>query len=1407
MTGTPVGTIFAELDLDTSRYTRAQKGLLKDATTTTLNIESNFKKLGVKSSAEFDLLRAKAQNSFERIKNSAQSTANDIVRAERAKNAQLKSLQEQQYGVQVGMMQKIKSNWLGMTAAITAAYFAAQKAWNVAEQAAQYEQSRMAFRSMVQSMGKDAESEFQKIKKASAGLVDNKSLVESANKAMSLGISIESLAGLMEIARVKARDMGTNTTSAFNDIAIGIGRASPKILDNLGIMVKIGTANEAVAASIGKTVEQLTDKEKQMAVERAVLEAGKESLERYDLSVKTSNERMQTLKATLTDINLVLGQGVVRAASLAAAGIHYLAAGVSGLIAAYARYRAFIYRIMGDEEKEAANMRYVNAALETRTELLAESENFWKLATARADELSKAMMKVPASAAQAGGAITEEMQEALKSIRDVYTDQMELESSLVAHIKESRDEITGYVTNAANAGYVSIREAVIAEKELTASLAKEVAEEVKSSIETQKRDLNGLEDYWKHTMENIHDATADAIYDIIDNWAEGFTTLFDSIKTWFKRMLAEMIATALANPIKIALTTVMGSALTGGTAAASGGGIFDLSGISNLFSGASSGWNVLGSTVSSGNFLEWSDTAINWGNVAGYIGLAYEAYNLFSSIGKQKYLTSAGIAIGTGVGAVLGGGPVGAAIGAGIGDLVGGILDSVFGLGESAPEFTLSELNTKYTSGAGPGAAYDTTKWTKGAGLSTGYFPEYSSDWGATPTVAHTAIAKAYAKGRKEITENFNEQMQKFLEALPSSYLAVVEGALAGMDFTYLVSGERWEFADAQSVIENLLLNYADFLSGKFDDIVNVVSAAYFEQDISTSDLYSKLSSGKQGQVSGLLTGGNVTGEEFNAFLTDWNTLLGVMASFEKFVNPSAVALSTFEQVTKNVGDQFDAYIDTLERAGVEVSKLGDLEQMRADTIEREVAALQSSFWTDLTEKMTLLYSGMTDLEKETYKLKKSFDEYYNAAVDLGLSEVQLAQIREWEATALDQLATAATDAVTAIDDISSALDRISELAGKIAGQSADDIRMTMISQRYNWTPSTYGTPSTGYNWDRIMAVYQQGFGLEDLQRIAASLGIDWTTIADDIEYLVDKFYAMKAALKSLTASLEDQYAQLTMSDKDYAIYRAQAQLTDTRAQIDELYQRGIMTTSEYNRLSNLALGVYWQTVNQLTEEAGDNIDRTVEAASRAWHSLIDNIKSSILDLTTSSDNQADAVERLGIAAQAIRDYTGGASMDSYLSGLSSDEDRRNAIETMMDMYGTYLGVAQDAYQRPSVEYQAIYQEVLSAYQEMQGLAEGYVSDYDIQLQQLAALQSIANNTATIGGYATGTDYVPKTGIYMLHQGEKVVKAGEGGGGPVYFSLTINGSNMNPREARQEFETFLTSNRGRKIVQQAATRH
>lgn len=328
MAGQSIGTVFVELDLDASRYTKSQQRLYKDATQVSLGIEDNFRKLGIKSSAEFDLMRAKITNSYDMIKNSSKATANDIIRAEQAKNAQLKALNDQQYGHQTTMLESLKKNWLAATAAITAAYIALNRAWNYSEQAAQYEQSRQAFRSMAQSMGADAEQTFTRVRELSGGLIDNKSLQESMNKAVSLGIPIEKLGDLMLIARAKSRDMGITTTQAFNDIATGIGRASPLILDNLGLTLKVGTANEQMADSLGKTVQQLTDKEKKQAILNATLQAGKEALSRHNLEVLTTKERLDSLRVTITNLQLMLGQGLIRAAGAAVGAFQWLSAGV-----------------------------------------------------------------------------------------------------------------------------------------------------------------------------------------------------------------------------------------------------------------------------------------------------------------------------------------------------------------------------------------------------------------------------------------------------------------------------------------------------------------------------------------------------------------------------------------------------------------------------------------------------------------------------------------------------------------------------------------------------------------------------------------------------------------------------------------------------------------------------------------------------------------------------------------------------------------------------------------------------------------------------------------------------------------------------------------------------------------------
>jgi len=770
---------------------------------------------------------------------------------------------------------------------------------------------------------------------------------------------------------------------------------------------------------------------------------------------------------------------------------------------------------------------------------------------------------------------------------------------------------------------------------------------------------------WLNMLEGIQTSTADAIKRISINLKEGWSATLDDMKDWFRSFLSHIVAQALMTRIIIPVTTaILGGSATssyagmGGLTSGTGtGSIFNLSGISNLAS-SGSGWGLTtGGIVENGNFLEWSDTAaINWTNVASYIGLAYEAYNLFSSISDQKYLSAAGIAIGTAIGAFIpGSSAVTAALGAGIGDIVGGILNSVFGLGKDAPEFTLSEHNVRYSR--------EQSRWTPGRGIGTGYWPEFESDWDAQPEVEYTAIAKAYARGRKEIAEDFNDRMTAFMEALPSEYLTIVEDALAGMDFTWDVPGYRYEFTNAQEVIENLLLNYADFLSGKFDDVVRVVGKAYFSADIETSELYGMLTSGKQTNVKDLLTGGSLTGEEFNTFLSDWNTLGSVYAEFKEFINPTE--MTTYAQVVDQVGTKFDNYIDTLKRAGVDVEKLGNLEQMRADVIEREVRALQDSAWQEITSSIAADYGDMTSKDRDVLRVNERFDAWIDTLKDLGFEESKIQQIENSRADALNRLESAYS--TKRGDILSGASDYVLELSG------ASDTLVTSLS-------SVLGRFDA---WEEQLRDY--GATEQDLTRLTGL-----------------RIAAMNAAVeaeqRAITAMRQATLDVLSPTMEDIA-YRASGQSKAgwLMGQIQAGMSGGDMTLEDLQKLGGLMTSWYTEAAAAQTEAA----ERWLQVADTVSN-LVDSIESTIRSLKYGD---------LSVALPGEKRLT--AAGDYARLFAEARTGSPEAIQEFMSFSQEYLQLAQ-ADLKSSQAYQDIYTMVLGDLESLHtDLLEG---KYDLKI-------------------------------------------------------------------------------------------
>jgi len=77
---------------------------------------------------------------------------------------------------------------------------------------------------------------------------------------------------LLKVATQASVEMGVSVTKAFNDITTGVGRASPLILDNLGIIVDSVKVYDAYAVSIGTTVTALTKQQRTLALTKAVVD-------------------------------------------------------------------------------------------------------------------------------------------------------------------------------------------------------------------------------------------------------------------------------------------------------------------------------------------------------------------------------------------------------------------------------------------------------------------------------------------------------------------------------------------------------------------------------------------------------------------------------------------------------------------------------------------------------------------------------------------------------------------------------------------------------------------------------------------------------------------------------------------------------------------------------------------------------------------------------------------------------------------------------------------------------------------------------------------------------------------------------------------------------------------------------
>ena len=185
-------------------------------------------------------------------------------------------------------------------------------AYNLGEIGAQNTRLMESGINLARSYGDSMDNIIAKVSEASLGTVSNMSIIESSNKAMMLGVSgsAEELASLMEIAALRGRAMGISTTQAFDDMVRGIGRMSPMILDNLGIVVDAEGTYGAYADSIGKSSSELTRSEKIQALLNKVINEGNKLLEDAGGLVDDNAAKYERLEARIDNYQATLAMAV-----------------------------------------------------------------------------------------------------------------------------------------------------------------------------------------------------------------------------------------------------------------------------------------------------------------------------------------------------------------------------------------------------------------------------------------------------------------------------------------------------------------------------------------------------------------------------------------------------------------------------------------------------------------------------------------------------------------------------------------------------------------------------------------------------------------------------------------------------------------------------------------------------------------------------------------------------------------------------------------------------------------------------------------------------------------------------------------------------------------------------------------
>jgi hypothetical protein len=185
-------------------------------------------------------------------------------------------------------------------ALLAANVFALSAAFGVFSRAAQVDTLVESMRQLEIVSGKSIMSVARDLQEATGFGMDFAEAMRATSLALSAGFDSSQISALGEVARNAAVSLGRNLPDALDRIFRGVIKVEPELLDEIGLFVRVNDASAKYAATIGKSVGDLTEFEKRQAFLNEALDQG---TSKFAAFAEVENDPFALLATTFSDIS------------------------------------------------------------------------------------------------------------------------------------------------------------------------------------------------------------------------------------------------------------------------------------------------------------------------------------------------------------------------------------------------------------------------------------------------------------------------------------------------------------------------------------------------------------------------------------------------------------------------------------------------------------------------------------------------------------------------------------------------------------------------------------------------------------------------------------------------------------------------------------------------------------------------------------------------------------------------------------------------------------------------------------------------------------------------------------------------------------------------------------------------